>query len=174
VILCVGAIQRRKNQIALVRAFRAAPQDWTLVLAGSQGYEAEAVLQEIASSPTRDRIKITGYIPDDEIARCYAKASIFAFPSYDEGFGMPVLEAMSAGMPVIAGNRSALPEVCGDAAILIDPANDEQLAHAVELLTRDEGLRFKMATTGKIHAAGFQWQKAVQATIAVYRELSVK
>jgi glycosyltransferase involved in cell wall biosynthesis len=171
VILCVGTIQRRKNQTALVRAFRAAPSDWTLVLAGSQGYEAEAALNEIANSPARDRIKITGYIPDGEIAYWYAKASIFAFPSFDEGFGMPVVEAMSAGVPVIAGNRSSLPEVCGDAAILVDPANDEELTNAVELLTRDRELRLKMATTGKIHAAEFPWGKAVQATIAVYKEL---
>ena len=171
VILCVGAIQRRKNQAALVRAFRAAPHDWTLVLAGSHGYDAEAALREIANSPARDRIKITGYIPDQEIARWYAKASIFAFPSFDEGFGMPVLEAMAAGVPVIAGNRSSLPEVCGDAAILVDPSNDEELAHAVNSLATDDGLRRKMTTNGKIHAAGFRWETAVHATIAVYKEL---
>ena len=171
VILCVGAIQRRKNQAALVHAFRAAPSDWTLVLAGSNGYEAKAALTEIANSPARDRIKITGYLPDHEIARWYAKASIFAFPSFDEGFGMPVLEAMAAGVPVIAGNRSALPEVCGDAAILVDPANDEELANAIELLTGDEGSRRKMVTSGKIHAGRFRWENAAQATIAVYKEL---
>jgi len=171
VILCLGAIQRRKNQAALVRAFRAAPREWTLVLAGSQGYEAAAVLGEIAKSPARDRIRITGYVPDEEVAGWYAKASIFAFPSFDEGFGMPVLEAMAAGVPVISGNRSSLPEVSGDAAMLVDPSSDEELARAVELLTRDEDLRRKMATAGKIHAAGFRWENAVQATISVYREL---
>ena len=158
----MGAIQKRKNQLALVRAFRAAPPGWTLVLAGSQGYEAEAVLQEIANSPSPDRIKITGYVSDDEIARWYAKASIFAFPSFDEGFGMPVLEAMAAGLPVIAGNRSSLPEICGDAAMLVDPSSDEELAQAVELLTQNEDLREKMAAAGKIHAAGFRWEDAVQ------------
>jgi glycosyltransferase involved in cell wall biosynthesis len=171
VILCVGAIQRRKNQMALVRAFRAAPADWTLVLAGSHGYEAEAALREIANSPARDRIKITGYIAEDEIARWYAKASIFAFPSLDEGFGMPVLEAMAAGVPVIAGNRSSLPEVCGDAAMLVDPSSDEELTDGVNSLARDEQLRLKMASSGKIHAARFRWENAVQATIAVYKEL---
>lgn len=171
VILCIGAIQKRKNQIGLVRAFRAAPPDWTLVLAGSEGYEAENALREIANSPIIDRIKITGYISDAEIAAWYARASMFAFPSLDEGFGMPVLEAMAAGVPVIAGNRSSLPEICQDAAILIDPTNDEQLAHAIEQLANDPVLRQTMIEKGKIHAAGFRWQEAVEKTIKVYAEL---
>ncbi len=116
VVLCVGAIQKRKNQALLMRAFRAMPEDWTLVLAGSQGYAAQVALDGAS-----DRIVITGYLTEEELARWYARASIFAFPSLDEGFGMPILEAMAAGVPVIAGNRSALPEVAGDAAELVDP-----------------------------------------------------
>jgi glycosyltransferase involved in cell wall biosynthesis len=171
VILCVGALQRRKNQIALVRAFRAAPADWTLVLAGSEGYEAEAVLREIANSPIVDRIRVTGYISDGEIAQWYRRASIFAFPSLDEGFGMPAIEAMAAGVPVIASNRSSLPEVCGDAALLVDPESDGELAGAVELLTRDEDLRVKLTAAGKVRAGEFRWDEAVRKTIEVYREL---
>lgn len=171
VILCVGALQRRKNQIALVRAFRAAPPDWTLVLAGSEGYEAEAVLREIANSPIVDRIRVTGYISDEEIAQWYRRASIFAFPSLDEGFGMPAIEAMAAGVPVIASNRSSLPEVCGDAAILVDPVSDAELTGAVELLTQDENLRAKLTAAGKVRAAEFRWGDAVRKTIAVYQEI---
>jgi len=177
VILCVGAIQRRKNQAALVRAFRAAPPDWTLVLAGSQGYEAEEALREVANSPIIDRIRITGYVSDEEIGRWYARASIFAFPSLDEGFGMPVLEAMAAGVPVIAGNRSALPEICRnatgeDVALLVDPASDEELAGAIQLMTTNEDLRHRLTAAGKVHSAGFRWSDAVDATISVYRELA--
>jgi glycosyltransferase involved in cell wall biosynthesis len=171
IILCVGAIQRRKNQIALVRAFRAAPPDWTLVLAGSQGYEADPVLREIAHSSAVSRIQLTGYISDREIADWYARASIFAFPSLDEGFGMPALEAMAAGVPVIAGNRSSLPEICGEAALLVDPANGEELANAVELLTRDKNMREKLTATGKVRAAGFSWNKTIAQATAAYSEL---
>jgi glycosyltransferase involved in cell wall biosynthesis len=171
IILCVGALQKRKNQTALVRAFRAAPPDWTLVLAGSEGYEAQAALRAVADSPAHARIHVTGYISDAEIARWYAKASIFAFPSLDEGFGMPALEAMAAGIPVIAGNRSSLPEICGQAAILVDPASDEELAQAVNLLATDEDLRMKMIAAGKTHAAKFGWNAAVEKTLAVYKEL---
>jgi glycosyltransferase involved in cell wall biosynthesis len=171
IILCVGALQKRKNQTTLVRAFRAAPPDWTLVLAGSEGYESQSVFREVANSPAHNRIHVTGYISDAEIARWYAKASIFAFPSLDEGFGMPALEAMAAGIPVIAGNRSSLPEICGHAALLIDPASDEELAHAIRLLAADDNLRTKMIAAGKAHAARFRWENAVEKTIAVYKEL---
>ena len=171
VVLCVGAIQRRKNQAGLVRAFRAMPADWKLILAGSQGYEADEVLAEIAKSPRRDDIRITGYLTDEEIGHWYAKASIFAFPSFDEGFGMPVLEAMTAGVPVIAGNRSALPEVCGDAAMLVDPENDDELANALTVLAQDTTFGEELSRRGKIRAAEFNWTTAVAETAAVYKEL---
>jgi glycosyltransferase involved in cell wall biosynthesis len=170
-VLCVGAIQRRKNQAALVRAFRALPADWTLVLAGSQGFEAAETLHEIALSPCVQRIRITGYVSESELAAWYARASIFAFPSFDEGFGMPVIEAMAAGVPVVTGNRSALPEVAGGAALLVDPASDEEIAAALERLSNDAGLREKLAVLGKKRAAGFNWAKAVARTVDVYREL---
>jgi glycosyltransferase involved in cell wall biosynthesis len=171
VILCVGALQRRKNQLALVRAFRAAPPDWTLVLAGSQGFEAEEILREVANSPIVDRIRITGYLSEEKIAGWYAKAKVFAFPSLDEGFGMPALEAMAAGVPVIAGNRSSLPEVCGNAAFFVNPESDEELAGAIELLTHDEELRVKLIEPGRTQATKFRWDDAVHKTIAVYGEL---
>jgi len=171
VVLCVGAIQRRKNQAMLIRAFRALPDDWTLVLTGSPGYEAAEAVYEVANSPAKDRIRITGYLTDDEIGKWYARASIFAFPSMDEGFGMPVLEAMAAGIPVIAGNRSALPEVCGDAAELIDPRNEEELASALLRLATDDTRREELVDRGLLHAGEFRWEDAVLKTLAVYREL---
>ena len=96
-------------------------------------------IRELANSPRSDRIRITGYLTEEQIAEWYARASIFAFPSLDEGFGMPVLEAMACGIPVIAGNRSALPEVCGDAAELIDPEGGRTWRrHFVELATDED------------------------------------
>jgi glycosyltransferase involved in cell wall biosynthesis len=171
IALCVGAIQRRKNQAMLIRAFRALPEDWTLVLAGSHGYEAAEAIGEVAASPAKDRIRITGYLTDDEIGDWYARASIFAFPSLDEGFGMPVLEAMAAGIPVIAGNRSALPEVCGGAAELIDPGSEGELASALLRLATDDTRRTELVDRGLRRAKDFRWEDAVLKTLAVYREL---
>lgn len=171
VVLCVGAIQRRKNQAALVRAFRALPQGWKLVLAGSAGFGAEDTMREVAASPRAADILVTGYLDEAEIAGWYGRASIFAFPSLDEGFGMPVLEAMVAGIPVLAGSRSALPEVCGDAAMLVDPEDETELAEGLVRLAADDGLRAEMVCCGTARAEQFTWDKAVRKTLDVYREL---
>jgi glycosyltransferase involved in cell wall biosynthesis len=170
-VLCVGAIQRRKNQALLVRAFRAMPEDWTLVLAGSQGFEATETMKEIGASPRKAQIRVTGYLTDDQLGALYARASIFAFPSLDEGFGMPVLEAMAAGVPVIAGTGSALPEVCGDAAMLVNPQNEGELATALLLLATDQSRQRDLVDRGRARALQFTWEKAVAATLDIYREL---
>jgi glycosyltransferase involved in cell wall biosynthesis len=171
IVLCVGAIQRRKNQASLIRAFRALPKDWTLILAGSEGYEAAEVDREIANSPAADRITITGYVTDEQIGHLYARSSIFAFPSLDEGFGMPVLEAMDSGIPVIAGNRSALPEVCGNAAELIDPLSEEELVVALRRLATDEMRRTELVARGLFRASQFRWADSVAKTLRAYREI---
>ena len=121
VVLNVGAVQKRKNIARLVEAFETVDSGWRLVLAGAAGYDAEEILERISRSPARDRILVCGYVTPAELAGWYARAKIFAFPSLDEGFGMPLLEAMSAGVPIVTSNRSALPEVAGDAALLVDP-----------------------------------------------------
>jgi len=102
VILNVGAIQKRKNIARLVEAFETLAPEWCLVLAGSHGYGAEEILARIEKSPARDRIRVTGYVSAPDLAGWYARAAVFAFPSLDEGFGMPVLEAMAAGVTVVA------------------------------------------------------------------------
>ncbi|MGC4051325.1 MAG: glycosyltransferase family 1 protein [Paludibaculum sp.] len=172
VILHVGAIQLRKNLVRLVAAFeQQAPPPWRLVLAGSDGYAAASVHERIAASPARDRISVTGWVDDARLAELYASSSIFAFPSLDEGFGIPVLEAMAHSLPVISSNRSALPEACGDAALLVDPTNEEALGQALRLLIEDEGLRHRLVQRGRMRAAEFSWQRAVDLTWKVYQEL---
>ena len=171
VVLCAGAIQRRKNQAMLVRAFRAMPSGWTLVLAGSPGFGAEETMEEIARSPRAADIRVTGYLSDAGLADWYGRASIFAFPSRDEGFGMPVLEAMAAGIPVIAGGGSALPEVCGGAALLVDPEREDELAAGLLRLALDSGFRTELLALGTVRARQFTWSKAVSATAEVYGEL---
>jgi glycosyltransferase involved in cell wall biosynthesis len=171
VILNVGAIQKRKNIARLVGAFETVSAGWRLVLAGSAGYGSEEILARIAGSPAAGRISVLGYISPAELAGWYARCSIFAFPSLDEGFGMPVLEAMAAGAPVLTSNRSALPEVAGDAALLVDPENAEALGQALRDLTESEDLRRDLARRGSLRAQLFGWEKAVRATWEVYRQI---
>jgi glycosyltransferase involved in cell wall biosynthesis len=174
VILTVGAIQARKNIARLVEAFETLDPEWRLVIAGSRGYGADQALRRIEESPCHDRIRLLGYISTEELAGWYARASLFVFPSLDEGFGMPVLEAMAAGVPVIASNRAAVPEVAGDAAILVDPDDTEALSNFMQKLANNEELRSEMARRGRARAAGFSWHRAVEATWGIYAELGMR
>jgi glycosyltransferase involved in cell wall biosynthesis len=171
IVLNVGAIQARKNVVRLVEAFETVDRSWRLVLAGSLGYGAGDILARISSSPAHDRIAVTGYVSPEDLAAWYAKAEIFAFPSLDEGFGMPVLEAMAAGTPVLTSNRSALPEVAGDAAILVDPTRSDALGEALRDLTVNGDLRQDLSRRGIERAKLFTWEKAVTQTWNIYREL---
>jgi len=171
VILNVGAIQKRKNIARLVEAFETVEPDWRLVLAGSFGYGSADILARIEQSPARDRISVLGYVSHDELARWYCRAMIFAFPSLDEGFGLPVLEAMAAGTPVVTSCRSALPEVAGDAALLVDPGDTEGLGLALRQLAGKEDLRRDLAWRGMARTRLFTWEKAASQTWDVYREV---
>ncbi len=174
VILHVGAIQRRKNLLVLIEAFeRSAPAPWRLCLAGSAGYGAEEVFERIARSPARERIDTPGWVDDEKVALLYARSSIFAFPSLDEGFGIPVLEAMACGLPVMASNRASLPEVCGDAGLLLEAGDVEAWAGWLARWIADPRERATRAGMGKERAAGFSWGAAVEGTLGVYEELGL-
>lgn len=170
-VLHVGAIQRRKNVARLVEAFEQMPPEWRLVLAGACGYGAGEILERISRSPRRASIDILGYVTDRRMIQLYAKASIFAFPSLDEGFGMPALDAMASGVPVLTGTRSALPEVCGDAALLVDPTDTASIAEGLLRLATNQTLRNEFRVLGLARARGFSWAMAVEKTWKVYREL---
>jgi len=172
-ILNVGAIQHRKNIARLVEAFERTPPGWNLALAGSAGYGAAAIMARIENSARRADIQVLGYVPAEALGGWYARARVFAFPSLDEGFGMPVLEAMAAGVPVLASNRAALPEVCGDAALLVDPEDVAALAAALEQLMGDETLREMLTARGLNRAACFSWEKAAAQTFEVYKQLLI-
>jgi glycosyltransferase involved in cell wall biosynthesis len=187
-ILHVGAIQKRKNLLRLIEAFERAsanvPSDrpgpsrdrqgadpWSLVLAGSDGWQSDEVRERIAKSPVADRISITGYVTNEQLEDLYRKARVFAFPSLDEGFGIPVIEAMARGVPVLTSNKSALPEAAGDAALLVDPLDVDSIASGLSQLTSDPQLRLDLRTRGLARAAEMTWERAVDKTWQVYEEL---
>ena len=169
IVLCVGAIQRRKNIARLAKAFERLPDSWRLVLAGAaDGYGAAEELRAVDESPARSRIDVLGYVSTGQLESLYRRASIFAFPSLDEGFGMPILEAMAHAVPVLTSNCSAMPEVAGEAALLVDPLN---IGNALLRLASDESLRRDLASRGLERIQQFTWDSAVEKTWAVYDEL---
>jgi glycosyltransferase involved in cell wall biosynthesis len=171
-VLMVGAVQKRKNVARLVKAFERMPAGWKLALAGSaEGYGAVEELRAAEESPRRRDIEVLGYVPAAALEDLYSRARIFAFPSLDEGFGMPVLDAMARGVPVVSSRRSAIPEVAGDAALLVDPEDVEELGAALNRLAGDEALRQDLARKGRDRAAEFTWEAAVERTWSVYQEL---
>ncbi len=170
-ILFVGALQRRKNIVRLVEAFEATAPGWKLVLAGSLGFGAEEILARIERSPRKADIQTPGYVPDAALEELFQSASVFAFPSLDEGFGMPVLDAMASGVPVLTSNASALREVSGDAALLVDPNDVESIAVGLRRLTRDQTLRDELIRKGLERSKEFKWENAVEQTWNVYGEL---
>lgn len=171
-VLFVGAIQRRKNVGRLVRAFESMPPSWRLALAGAaDGFGAEEELRAVENSPRRTDIDVLGYVSAKELDALYRRARIFAFPSLDEGFGMPVLDAMAYSVPVLTSARSALPEVAGDAALLVNPEDPEELALGLNRLASDESLREDLMRRGRERAVQFSWESAVSKTWSVYEEL---
>lgn len=170
-ILHVGAIQLRKNVLALIEAFEATPPDWRLVLAGSAGFGSGQILERIQSSPRRESIEVTGYVSGEQLDGLYSRARVFAFPSLDEGFGMPILDAMAHGVPVLTSNRSATREVAGDAALLIDPREVESVRSGLVRVVNNPALRKQLREYGLRRSAEFSWEAAVRRTWQVYDEL---
>mgnify|MGYP003467543376 CR=1 FL=1 len=112
------------------------------------------------------------YVDESLLPGLYAGADLFMFPSLYEGFGLPILEAMSCGAPVITSNTSSMPEVAGDAALLVDPLNAEEIAFAVETVIEKESLRAEMKKKGLARAALFSWDRCARETIEVYRKVA--
>jgi glycosyltransferase involved in cell wall biosynthesis len=173
-VLAVGTIQPRKNLVRLIQAFeRLAAQndDIELVLCGAPGWQGDRILARADASPFNGRIRHLGYVPDSDLAALYSSATLLAFPSLYEGFGMPALEAMACGTPVIAANRSALPEICGDAALLVDPFDVDSIAGGMQDVLTDDELRQSMVARGLVRARSFRWSDCAMQTLAFLRSI---
>ena len=174
-LLFVGTVEPRKNVVGLLRAYaRAAkviPHALVLVGGASASYEAqiEALLGELA---IRDRVYRIGYVADrSELPAFYSAATAFILPSFDEGFGLPVLEAMACGTPVIASDCASLPEVGGEAARYVAPDDVDGLAHTMEEVATDESLQDSMCRLGHAQAQKFSWSACADRTMEVYRQV---
>lgn len=172
-VLFVGSIEPRKNLPRLIRAFGTAmastglPHD--LVLCGPWGWRYQPVVDALRSSPMRDRIRHAGYVPAADLPGLYAGADLLAYPSLDEGFGFPIIEAMSMGTPVITSDRAAPPEVAAGAAVTVSPDDEGAIAVAIERVLTDHDLATDISSRGRERAAEFTWERAAAGTVDVYR-----
>jgi len=169
-VLYVGTLEPRKNLVRLIEAFaRLREPALQLVLAGGRGWYDEEVLARVEKLGLQERVIIPGYVPGEELPLWYNSATIFAYLSLYEGFGMPILEAQGCGTPVLASDRSSLPEAAGDGALLVDPYDVAAIAAGLHRLLHDRTLRETLRQRGLNHAARFTWQRTAAKTAAVYR-----
>lgn len=175
-VLTVGDLQPRKNQIGLIRAFaeliRAHPQlPHVLVLAGKDTWFSPKVREAARQSSVADRIHFAGFVSDTDLLHLYNACDLFVFPSFYEGFGLPVLEAMACGRAVACSRTSAMPEVADGAGILFDPYSTGEIVRAMADLLRDAELRARMERLGLQRASRFSWRSTAQKTLEVYHEV---
>ncbi len=175
-VLYVGQIQPRKNLIRLVEAFShvctAHPElPQHLVLAGTDGWQHEAIHQAILASPVADRIQHLGYVSDADMPALIAHADVLALVSLWEGFGLPVVEAMAAGTAVLVSDCSSLPEIAGDAGVLADPYDTRSIADGLTRLFTDQKLRQNCERAGRDRAPQFQWEKTAEAIVTAAKGL---
>jgi glycosyltransferase involved in cell wall biosynthesis len=168
-VLTVAQKQPHKNLLSLIRALPELDADVSLVLAGATApYEAE-LRQAAASTKVDERVFFLSWLPRADLEGLYGAASAFVLPSFLEGFGLPVLEAMRHGTPVACSNRSALPEVAGDAALLFDPYEQDAVTGAVRRILADERLRGDLVRRGYERVRRFTWENTAAGTLRGYR-----
>jgi glycosyltransferase involved in cell wall biosynthesis len=172
-ILALGRAEPRKDLPLLVRAFdqvAARDGDLELVIAGPPGWGTAALAAAVATARHRDRIRQPGWVGDAPKAELLAGATVFAYPSLYEGFGIPPLEAMAAGVPVVATAAGGVPEAVGDAALLVPPGDADALAAALVTALEDEAVRARLVAAGRQRAAGFSWRRCADGLEALYRD----
>lgn len=169
-ILAVGSLEPRKNLKNLLIAYAMLDEqvrnEYHLILAGAQGWKNSEIHNQINSLSRW--VRYSGYVSDEELARLYNHASLFVYPSFYEGFGLPPLEAMACGAPVITSKTSSLPEVCADAAYYVNPMEPEDIREAMLKILKEDDLRNSLIAKGVNRAAQFSWEKSAAAHKALF------
>jgi glycosyltransferase involved in cell wall biosynthesis len=177
-ILGLSTLQPRKNFDGLIKSFhqllqrrRTQPEieNLYLVIGGGKGWMYEDTLALVKRLQLEGRVRFTGFVADQDLPILYSLALVFAFPSWYEGFGLPVLEAMACGTPVVAADNSSLPEVVGQAGIMIDAGDTDGLSEALGELACNDPLRSRLVTAGHEQACRFTWKAAAERLLAVYK-----
>jgi glycosyltransferase involved in cell wall biosynthesis len=172
-VLAIGTAEPRKDLPGLVRAFDGIASrfsDVALVLVGQQGWGSEALESAVERARWRARIVMPGYVPDETLARLLTEATVLAYPSLYEGFGLPALEAMAAGVAVVTTSAGALPEVVGDCALMVEPGDSDALAGALEKILEDETMRIALVDKGRARAREFTWDACADGLVGLYED----
>ncbi len=167
-----------KNHLNLIKAYEQLPREiqdkYSLVFAGSDWNGAEAVHRYAEASPAKERIKFCGFVDDAYLSALYRYSSLYVFPSFCEGFGLPMLEAFSAGVPVVCADRTSLPEIGADAVILFDPERSEQIAQSIVKVLTNRTLYDKLVLSGHKRAKEFDWHKHTKRIVKEYERSKTK
>jgi glycosyltransferase involved in cell wall biosynthesis len=173
--LFVGTLDPRKNLARVLSAFehfnRQVP-DVHLVIVGGRGWKNKRFYQQLNASQIKKRVVLTGFVSRRQLKLIYQNAVCFLFPSIYEGFGFPILEAMSCGSPVITSKTASMPEVAGDAAMLVDPNDAGAIASAMKEMMTNTALRDSLISKGYRRLDNFSWEKCAQETLRVFEQVN--
>ena len=172
-VLFAGNVKPHKNLERLIRAFarvrcQEGNEDLRLVLIGDDVSRYASLRRTADEAGVRQEVRFFGFVPHETLAALYRMATVFAFPSLYEGFGLPPLEAMACGTPVVTSRISSLPEVVGDGALLVDPYNEDDIAQGIARVLDDEDLRARLVARGLERAASYSWARSVRQIHAGY------
>jgi alpha-1,3-rhamnosyl/mannosyltransferase len=173
-ILAVGTLEPRKNLATVIAAFAQLPdairRRYPLVIVGMNGWGMERFPERLRQMVDKGEVRLTGYIPQQDLPKLYAGARLFVYPSIYEGFGLPPLEAMACGVPVIVSRRASLPEVVGDAGALVEALDDAEISARMRALLEDDALHRGFSAAGLKQAEKFTWRQCAVETLQVYEK----
>jgi glycosyltransferase involved in cell wall biosynthesis len=172
-LLFIGRLEERKNITGIIKAFDILKEKYKiphkLILAGKPGYGYENIKEKIENSEYKNNIILAGYVGEEEKQELLKNAEVFLFPTFYEGFGLPILEAEALGVPVVASNNSSIPEVLGNSAILVNPKKPEEIAEAVWKILSDENLRDNLIRKGLENVKRFDWEKCAEKIVKILK-----
>ena len=171
-LLFVSTLEPRKNVLGVLRAF-ALLKEWgypgELVMVGRWGWHTEPIRDELEASPVKPWVRRLDYVERPKLGELYREADALLFPSWLEGFGLPLVESMACGTPVVTSGTSAMPEIAGPAAVYVDPSSPHGIASATAALLDDDRHRERLVKLGRERAARFSWARSAEATAGVLR-----